>query len=192
MRWAVLILFFNLLFAQKASRAQEIDFGDFFAYSVTVTELLPTQNLDFGLVTTNSGLNSVTISNSKVVTITGVRYLDVIVDITADPNLVEASCPTNPSCQIPFTLEASYANFGQDNIAQAQIIPVTSNTGTAQFPILQRLSGPPGPPPTPVYEGYDPSGFNETAYIYLYGSINVGMVNSGSYSADITINVIYD
>jgi hypothetical protein len=192
MRWFSLILLFHLVFFPEKARSQEIDFGDFFAYAVTVSELIPTEDLDFGLVVTNSGLSSIGISNSKVITITGVRYLDVIVDVSAGSNLVKDTCPTNPACQIPFTLEASFANLGQDNIAQAQMIPITSNTGFAQFPILRRTSGPPGPPPTPVYNGFDPTVFNETAYLYLFGSINVGNVQSGAYSTQITVSVIYD
>ena len=90
-------------------------------------------------------------------------------------------------------MEAAFANLGADNIAQSTIIPVTSNTASVQFPILRRIGGPPGPPPTPVFEGFDPSVFNETAYVYLYGSINVGNgVSAGSYEGSITVTVVYD
>jgi hypothetical protein len=189
-----IFLLFISLFYEK-SRAQEIDFGDFFNYSLTLAELIPGSDLDFGTLVTNSGVNAITISNSKVVTITGVEYIDIIVEVTADDFLLldgNPSCASNPNCRIPFTLEASYANLGQDNISQAVPMFVASNVATAQFPIKQRLSGPPGPPPTPVYNGFDPSVFNETAYVYVFGSVNLGTVNAGAYESTITVTVIYD
>ncbi|MEO1022471.1 MAG: hypothetical protein AAFW89_07990 [Bacteroidota bacterium] len=173
-------------------QAQEIDFGDFYNYSITVAELNPGEDLDFGTVIEGGGIYSIAISNSKVITLTGVEYLDVIVDITADADLVNTGICSG-SCSIPFTLEAAYANLGSDNIAQALIIPITSNSGNAQIPILRRINGPAGPPPTPVFEGFDPSVFNETAYLYLYGFINVGVgVAAGTYEGNITVSVIYD
>ena len=128
-------------------------------------------------------------------TLEGVKYLDVLVDITADNYLLlngDLGCETDPSCRIPFTLEAAYANRGNNNVNESVNITVLSNVASAQFQILQRTNGPPGPPPTPVYEGYDPSIFNETAYLYIYGSINIGNVDAGSYNSSISVTINYD
>lgn len=175
--------------------AQEIDFEDFSDYSVTVAELAPAEDLDFGMVIQNEGIVSVDILNAKVMMIEGVKYLDVLVDITADDYLFldnDVACNgTNSNC-IPFTLEAAYANKGSNNTNQAILMQVASNIASAYFPILGRGNRPAGPPPTPVYEGYDPALHNETAYLYIYGFINVGNLDAGSYTGNVTITVSYD
>lgn len=176
--------------------AQEINFGDFSSkYAVTLSELNPAQDLEFGMVIQNEGLKSVDLQSAKVLMIEGVKYLDVIVDVTADNFLFldsDVACNgSNTNC-IPFTLQAAYANRGNNNTNQAVLMQVASNVASAQFPILARGNRPPGPPPTPVYEGYNPAVFNDTAYLYIYGSLNVGNVDAGSYSGSITVTVSYD
>lgn len=191
--YSLFILVF--LLSIRPVHSQEIDFGDYYSYSLSVAEQNPGADFEFGAIISGSGTNNIGISNSKVITITGVKYLDVFLTITADSKLLlngNPACTSDPSCSIPYTLEAAYANRGSDNIAQARIVNVVANSGTAQFPIRYRTSAPPAPPPTPVYDGYDPSIYNETAYLYLYGSLNVGTVDAGSYSAEIDITIIYD
>lgn len=176
--------------------AQEIDFGQYSsAYSISLSEFNPSEELEFGTLIQNQGPASIDLVNAKVLTLEGVKYLDVIVDITADNYLLlngDLGCETDPSCRIPFTLQAAYANRGTNNVNESVNITVLSNVASAQFQILQRTSGPPGPPPTPVYEGYDPNIFNETAYLYIYGSINIGNVDAGSYTSSISVTINYD
>lgn len=192
----VCIIIFSILgSASISASAQEIDFGDFSSkYAVTLSEL-NADDLAFGTVFQNEGLKSIDLQNAKVLMIEGVKYLDVIVDITADNHLYlgnDVACNgSNTNC-IPFTLQAAYANRGNNNTNQAILFQVASNVASAQFPVLARGNRPAGPPPTPVYEGYNPAAFNETAYIYLYGSLNVGTVDAGSYSGTITVTVSYD
>jgi hypothetical protein len=193
-----LCLFIILCFAIpfQTVTAQEIDFGDFSSkYAVSISELNPAEDLSFGTVIQDEGLKTIDLVDAKVLIIEGVKYLDIIVDVTADNYLFldsDISCNgSNTNC-IPFTLQAAYANQGNNNTSEAVLMQVASNVATAQFPIQARGTRPPGPPPTPVYEGYNPAVFNETAYLYLYGSLNVGNVNAGSYSGDITITVSYD
>ena len=187
------LIFFS---TSSVTNAQEIDFGQYSsAYSLTLSELIPSEDLEFGTIIQNQGLTTINITNAKVLTLEGVKYLDVLLDITADDYLLlngDLGCETNPSCRIAFTLQAAYANRGDNDTNEAYNMTVLSNVASAQFQILQRESGPPGPPPTPVYEGYNPSLFNETAYIYIYGSINVGSVNAGSYSGQIMVTLNYD
>ncbi|MEQ8525861.1 MAG: hypothetical protein RIB15_14285 [Gracilimonas sp.] len=176
--------------------AQEINFGDFSSkYAVSLSELNPAEDLSFGMVVQNEGLKSIDLIDSKVLIIEGVKYLDVIVDITADNYLYlddDIACNgTNSNC-IPFTIQAAYANRGNNDTNQAVLMQVASNVASAQFPIEARGNRPPGPPPTPVYEGYNPALYNETAYIYVYGSLNVGNIDAGSYSGNITITISYD
>ncbi|SMO82090.1 hypothetical protein [Gracilimonas mengyeensis] len=191
-----LLLFFYFVFAAVQSHAQEIDFGDYsYKYAVSITELNPAEDLNFGTLVQNEGTVNVELSSAKVLEIEGVKYLDVLVDITADEYLVIDSNPTcsSSNCRIPFDLESAYANRGQNNIGHAVIMSDAGvNMTTALFPILARGNRPPGPPPTPDYEGYNPAAFNESAYLYLYGSVTVGNVDAGTYSANITITVSYD
>lgn len=192
----ILVMCVAFIFSSTLLNAQEIDFGKFSSkYSVSITELIPAEDLAFGMVIQNEGLKTIDLLNAKVLMIEGVKYLDVIVDITADNYLYldnDVSCNgTNSNC-IPFTLQAAYANQGNNNTNQAVLMQVASNVASAQFPILARGNRPPGPPPTPDFEGYNPAFFNETAYLYLYGSINVGNVNAGTYSGQINVTVTYD
>jgi len=185
-----------LTFFNSSLEAQEIDFGDFSSkYAVSLSELNPAEDLDFGMVIQNEGLKTIDLIDAKVLMIEGVKYLDVIVDVTADNYLyldTDIACNgSNTNC-IPFTLQAAYANRGNNNTSEAVLMQTAANVATAQFPIEARGNRPPGPPPTPVYEGYNPALYNETAYIYIYGSLNVGNVDAGSYSGNITITVSYD
>ena len=175
--------------------SQEIEFGRFGSYTITL------ENISLGDLTfedpvlSNGGIYSVELIDSYVMSIVGVRYLDVGVEIVGDGELLLDGDPANsgdPQRSIPFTLRAAYANRGQNNISDAVFIPVSGvNLGSARFPIIARQSGPPGPPPTPPTGGFDQSLVNETAYLYLYGDIDVGNVLAGFYSGNITITVEY-
>lgn len=191
-----IVFIITSLSSSTSVSAQEIDFGQYSsAYSISLSEFNPSEELEFGTLIQNQGPASIDLVNAKVLTLEGVKYLDVLVDITADNYLLlngDLGCETDPSCRIPFTLEAAYANRGNNNVNESVSITVLSNVASAQFQILQRTNGPPGPPPTPVYEGYDPSIFNETAYLYIYGSINIGNVDAGSYSSSISVTINYD
>lgn len=185
------------LLNSKSVLSQEINFGSDFSsvYSVSVAQLNIGETLDYGLIVQNQGVVSTTINESLVVTITGVKYLDVFITVTADDYLLKGGdigCLTNPACRIPFSLEAAYANRGVNNANQAMNMAVAANVTSAQFPVKYRGNQPPGPPPTPVYTGFDPSIYNETAYLYLYGSISIGAIDAGTYTSDIDVVINYD
>lgn len=190
------VLLLMLMGVKETAQAQEINFGEYSSlYSVSINDLMPAEDLEFGMVISNEGVVTKSLLNAKVLSIEGVKYLDVIVDITADAYLLldgDLGNAGNTARRIPFTLQAAYANRGANNTSQAIQMPVASNIASAQFPVRYRGTNPPGPPPTPVYKGYNPALYNETAYLYLYGSLNVGAINAGSYSANITITISYD
>jgi hypothetical protein len=193
------LTYFSLCFiplGHFSAQAQEIDFGSYSStYSVSLSELIPSTDLEFPTLIQNEGLVSLTISDAKVLSIEGIKYLDVIVDVTADEYLLlngNLSCETDPSCRIPFTLQAAYANRGLNDIGDAINMTTIGTTASAQFAVKYRGNAPPGPPPTPVYKGYNPALFNETAYLYIYGSVNVGNIDAGNYTANINITVNYD
>lgn len=178
------------------SNGQEINFGDYGNYTLTVAEL-NNNDLAFGQVVSGSGTHSININNAKIIEITGVKYIDVIVDVMGPASLYLNGNTGNAGDSqktLPFTLEAAYANNkGTPSVGQAKFITdITNNDFVTQFPILERQSRPPGPPPTPPTDDFDQSQVEETAYLYLYGSIDVGNVDAGSYSATIQVTVEYD
>lgn len=173
--------------------AQEINFSKYDNYSITLTKL---SDLDFGYIIANSGLQEINLNSPDISTITiqGVKYLDVTIELDAGTELLlngNSAFAGDASKAIPFTLEAAYANNGQDNTSEAKLININSaNYGSVRLPIKQRETIPPGPPPTPPHENYIPP--TETAYLYIYGYINVGQVDAGSYFNSLTVTITYN
>lgn len=190
------ITLFSLAVSFGTVMAQEINFEDYASYSLTVGEL-NNNDLHFGQVITGSGQYSIGINNAKVVTITGVEYLDVIIEVSAATSLYLNGNNGNAGDaqkSIPFTLQAAYANNkGTPTIGKAKFITnINNNSFIKQLPILEREHRPPGPPPPPPTNAFDQSKVEETTYLYLYGMIDVGNVDAGSYSSDITVTINYD
>lgn len=163
--------------------AQEIEFGKFKNYSLSPTVK---ESFEFGFVFSDEGTKTINLGDDgmAVLSIKGIKFLDVIVNITKPAALIH----TDPdiSDEIPLTnLEAAYANEGANDISQA----VMFNNLQARFPVSSRENAPPGPPPTPPHEGFNAP--QSTAYIYLWGSIDVGNVASGKYTAIIDVTIEY-
>ncbi len=177
--------------------AQRIGFGLYSSYNLTLTNLMP-EDLDFGTVVKGSGLVSISLADNEVVPIEieGVEYLDVTVTLTAPAGNVlllegDGAYLNDPDRSMPVTIKMAYYNGGMPNIpvdtAKAQAIEVTGDMIT--FAIRRRPGGPPGPPPVPPHAGYVPP--SAVAYLFIYGSLNVGDVNAGPYKGTIDINVEY-
>lgn len=188
----LVILFFT---ATISANAQEIDFGSFGNYTIELNNIT-LGDLEFeGPIIAGSGIHEVELIDAYVLEIVGVKYLDAGVLIQAEGELYldgDPSYSNDPERSIPFTLKSAYANKGSNNVSDAIPIAVSSNMADARFPILARQNQPPGPPPPPPTNNFDQSQVNETAYLYLYGEIDVGNVLAGSYSGIITITVQYD
>jgi len=147
-------------------------------------------DLEFeGPIVRNGGVYQVELADAFILEIIGVKYLDVGVLIEGEGELVLES---DSEQTIPFTLKGAYANRGQESITDVQPITLTNNIGDVRFPILARDQAPPGPPPRPPTGEFNQSEVNESAFLYLYGEIDVGDVDAGFYSGTITINVRYD
>lgn len=175
--------------------AQEINFGQYGNYTITLDNITMGDLVFEEPILSGGGIYEVELSDAYVMSIIGVKYLDVGVEITADVELLldgDLNNSGDPQKSITFTLQAAYANRAQNNISDSVFIPVSSNIGNTRFPILSRQQQPPGPPPTPPTQAFDQSLVEETAYLYLYGQIDVGNVNAGTYSGTITINVEYN
>lgn len=164
-----------------ALRAQTIPFG---IHATVDLNVAAEADLDFGWLVREQGLTTVSLGDAGmgIISITGQADLDVLVTLDVPAALVNAQ---NPAQTIPFTFSAAYANRGRDHTADA----VPFNGTTARFQIRRRDGGPPGPPPHPPHEGYEAP--PETAYLYLYGTLNVGEVTAGEYTGMITVHVEY-
>lgn len=188
------ILFSGLMLMNFSSvQAQEINFGQYTSHTITIQ--VGPEGLDFGNIITGSGVNSIGLIDAFVVEVTGLRFLDVFVEITASEKLLlngSVACETDPDCSLPFTLQANYNNRGLDDFAASTPFLVSGNVTTARFPVLRRTQGPAGPPPPPPTTSFNPAPYEENFYIYLYGSLNVGFVNSGNYTGEITITISYE
>jgi len=163
--------------------------GDPADLPITVLDL-DGSDLDFGQIVSNSGLHIVDINNSKVLGITAVRFLNVLVEITAGDALLlnnNPSCNGDLSCSLPFTLDAAYANEGLNDPSAAKPFIISGNTAVASFKI--REGGGNNIPP-PAFR--NPERFEDTAYIYIFGTINAGNVTGGIYTNAINITVVHD
>lgn len=188
------MLFVTVIHSEALS---QINFGSFGPYSIQLDKISMGE-LSFGnSIISGTEEVGVELLNAFIVQIEGVKYLDVGVLITADIELLLDDLDSNsgdPQKSITFTLEAAYANKGQQNTGDAVFITVLDNVGDARFPILARQFQPPGPPPPPPTEGFNQfdSDVVDAAYLYLYGNITVGNVDAGTYFGNINISVQYD
>jgi hypothetical protein len=175
--------------------AQEIEFGRFGEYTITLENISMGDLVFEGPIVSGGGVYQVELIDAYVLSIIGVKYLDVGVEITGEAELLLDGNPEysgDPQRSIAFTLQSAYANNRINNVSDAIMIPIAgTNMGTARFPVLRRQQLPPGPPPPPPTEAFDQSLVEETAYLYLYGEIDVGNVVAGHYSGTITITVEY-
>lgn len=200
MQRSIVYLIFSLSISLNAlyTYAQEINFGvDYFQYSISIYQE-NAGTLDFGTLLTNDGLVDIDLLSPDIAvfSIEGNKFLDVRVTVFS-PGYIYLNGDTNCSddtCRIPLQVFGAYANRGVDNVNQSIIMTGSPNNVTARFPIRYRGNAPPGPPPTPVYQGYQPDAaqFLETAYLYIYGNITVGVHNVGSYSSDVNITLNYE
>lgn len=194
----VLLISFMLpaLFLSPLS-AQKVSFGLYTNADLILTPHVPDE-LDFGTRISGSGEAQILLGDDEtvVIQIDGVAYLDVTVTLTppsGDVLVLEGDLDyiNDPVRSLPVDVVMAYYNRGQENIpvAQAKAEAVTVVGNTATFQIRRRPGGPPGPPPTPPHAGYTPP--QATAYLFIFGTLNVGEVNAGPYSGIIDIHVEY-
>ena len=191
---AILVITILLLFSViQISSAQRISFGTWAGSDITLTVGVP-GDLDFNDKTPviNPGVNqSVTINlqdaETAVLSIEGTEYYDVTVYVDAPGTL-----DLDPDNKLPVAIRFAYSNLNAPNVTAAknQAVEVPVGFNTATFPILRRVNGPPGPPPTPPNSGYTPP--RKTAYLFIYGTLGpVGSVDAGLYNGIIHVTVEY-
>ncbi|MEX2600578.1 MAG: hypothetical protein WD355_02950 [Balneolaceae bacterium] len=200
--WQKTLLTLFLLVAAEQLYCQEIEFGGYGSYTIELN--LGAGDMEFfhngGPVISNSGNGAyqytVDISEAYELDIVGVKYLDAVVQIEGPDYLYldgDTNCASD-TCRIPLTLQAAYSNSGllNNSPGNSTQIAMNGNDATVRFPILARQFTPPGPPPPPPTEAFDQSLVEETAVLYLYGSIEAGNLDAGSYFNYITITISYE
>lgn len=173
--FTVTILLFFLPFCLKAQGMSIVVHAPLNVSMTNITDGV----LDYGSLLPNEGLVEIPLidSRTEIIRIQARSFNNVNVTITAPQNL-----QLNPSNTLPFTLGAAYANQCSENTSQAIPFP---GGNTASFEMVdggfwQKIFGCGNRP------------YYAEAYIYIYGDINVGNVNAGTYSGIINVYVEYD
>lgn len=176
MRLLVGILF--LLLPSSGIHAQMLAFNIEAPPELEVT-ILSDGVLDYGNLLQNQGQVQIMLTDpgTEVISIEG--HFNERVTVTITP---PSALQLDASNTLPFTLGAAYANNEDNNKADATLF----SGNTASFFI--REGG--GPPPRGGRQGGGPP--TATAYLYIFGDINVGNVNAGTYTGVINIFVEYE
>ncbi len=178
----------------KTSEAQ-VSFG-LFSNDTLELNFVSVEELDFGSRISGEGTVSISLDNQEnglvvPLEIIGIAYLDVTVTIPTTIELVQQDTGPNDPDVMTLNVRMAYSNRGieGEDFARSAAVVVPPGMGSVTFQVQRRPGGPPGPPPTPPHAGYTPP--TGTAYIYIYGDLEVGPVGAGTYLGDIDIHVQY-
>lgn len=136
------------------------------------------QSLNFGEVVPQAGRINIPLGDPDMGTysITGMQNL--MVDLALDkPDYLELE--GEEDFRVPMDLQFAYANRNQNNIDHA--IPI--ETGRARFPIRADA---------PSQQSPDQPAPSATAFLYVYGFIEVGDIPPGTYDAEVFLVVEYE
>lgn len=125
-------------------------------------------DLDFGIIISGAGRHAVVLTDPSagLFTITGRSNRRVTVTLSPPAVLTNAASGNT----IPFTSAAAYRNHGTANNNPAGATVITGNSTT--FRIFPAHTGRP---------------IQATAYVWIYGEINVGNVRAGPYTGIFTL-----
>lgn len=168
-----LILFLFLLFGHSASAQflnTEIDID-----SEISTALI--NDLDFGTLIRNSGTTRVNLGdvNMGIFRITALQNQTIVVNLSIPEKLSHENPAVSDS--IPLDIKAAYNNL-DNNFRSANSF---SGSG-ARFDMG-----------SPNNANFDQSSeIWRKAYLYIYGSLNIGDIQSGIYAGEIILSVSYE
>jgi hypothetical protein len=184
-----------LLLAFTNVYGQEINFGQFYDSNTLSVEKL--EDLNFGTIVVGDTKDIELGSNDEgLIRVSGLPFLDVMITVTPILYLFldgDDTCET-ASCRIPISMSYFYTNRGEIDFQPGYELTAKPFAigDMARFQIRERISGPPGPPPTPTITGValpDP----QDAFIYSTGSItNSSSVTPGSYSNTLVFTISYN
>lgn len=173
--------------------AQRINFSTWTgSEDISITSILAMPEMNFnqkqGVIIQGNTI-SIDLADNQAVAfrIEAPENFDVSLEVSAPSNL---TLEGDPSKTIPFAIRLAYNNQQpiNDIIGKLSAIELPAGFTTVTFPINRKLTGPPGPPPTPISGTDTRSKIN--AYVYVYGTLGpIGSVPAGRYSGDIALTV---
>lgn len=186
----------TLLFPVKEIFGQRINFSTWTGSDdIVITSIMASPTLDF------NQKQAIIVPNSPLIPINLTDMATIAFAIEAPENFdltVEVDAPTfltldsDPSKTIPFQIRMAYNNqeAPDENSGKTSSIELPTGFYNVTFPVNRRISGAPGPPPTPL-SGAEVRN-KARAYVYLYGNLGpVGSIPAGDYTGTITLNVFF-
>lgn len=167
---AHIALIFTLLGFQSA-------FGQFMNIEINVQPEVETsvnQSLDFGQIVAGAGLQDIPLGSPSmgVFQIRALNAQSLIISLEPVSELLHEEL--GEMAAIPITLRASYTQNGVDNYRQSRPLD-----GYMEYITLE-------PPPQ------NPGSAWSSIFLYVYGSIDLGIVPAGVYTGEIVLTVIYE
>jgi len=189
------LLIVMVCFISQPSMAQRISFSTWTGSDdIVLNSVVASPELNFNLkqpiITSGTSVAINLVDNQAIAfRIEAPENFDLTVNVDAPLFLTFADDPLKT---IPFQVKLAYNNMmpGDELTGKAGAIELPVGFTNVTFPVNRRTAGAPRPPPNPL-TGTE-ARTKSTAYIYIYGSLGpVGAVMAGNYSAQITINVLY-
>lgn len=177
-----LLVFLAMTFSIQSLYGQTINFSIHVSSSLNATK---DADMTFPQVFAGDGITAIGLGDGGmgVFAISGNAELDVEVTLVAPAQLVHTLYPAQT---MALNLQFAYANRGVNDINQA----TTVSGSTARFQLKERAGGPAGAPPTPPSATHTPE--IVTAYLYLFGTIDVQQIASGAYGGTVELYVQYN
>lgn len=194
----LLALFSFILASVGSLQAQRLSFGSFVSDAINLTIVDNQAGLNFNnkqrviIVGDPTTVNvSLTDLQTVVVEVDAPIEFDINCELTFDRGLSLGGADTG--IFVPLLVRIAYNNTGELSDVQRRMNAVEVPIGFSNItlPVRRRVSGAPGPPPTPEHGGYvRPRG---KAYFYLYGTLGPipNGIPSGTYLGDINLNLSY-
>lgn len=132
------------------------------------------QSLNFGQIVTNSGQINIGLGdvNMGIFKISALRTQRLLISLEHSDELRSVS--SRNLATIPFDIQAAYTNFGVNDYRQS-----TSLSSAIEEVLIE------GPPANPTATW-------SSAYIYIYGSLDIGTVPSDVYVGEVQLTIVYE
>jgi hypothetical protein len=151
--------------------------GQFLNFQIDIEAELSTtveRPLDFGTLIINSGPNTIELGDPRmgIFRIDALRTQKILMSLEVPEYLRQEFGPE--SARIPVELFAAFSNFGEENWRTAQPF---------RTPLQEIIIESPQDNPEAIWS---------SAYIYIYGMIDIGTIPEGVYTGDIVLSIIYE